>query len=141
MGLITHNNDVDITGYLSVSGNLYAGGNVYDNNEILATKSYVDTLAEGLNTITTSTTTDLTGFIFGDGTSISANDAPSDGKKYVRRNAQWVEFDFAVPVNTVAPTITGTTTIGSTISATNGTWSNSPTSYRYQWQKDRKSVV
>jgi hypothetical protein len=26
MGLITHNNDVDITGYLSVSGNLSAGG-------------------------------------------------------------------------------------------------------------------
>jgi hypothetical protein len=45
-----------------------------------------------------------------------------------------------VPVNTAIPTITGTATIGSTISATNGTWSNSPTSYRYQWQKSESQT-
>lgn len=38
-----------VTGGVGVSGNLYAGGNVYANNEILATKNYVDTLAEGLH--------------------------------------------------------------------------------------------
>jgi hypothetical protein len=38
-----------VTGGVGVSGNLYAGGNVYASNEILATKSYVDTLAEGLH--------------------------------------------------------------------------------------------
>ena len=37
------------------------------------------------------------------------------------------------PVNTVAPVASGTLTIGSTLSCTTGTWSNSPTSYQYAW--------
>jgi hypothetical protein len=39
----------------------------------------------------------------------------------------------AVPVNSVIPVITGTTQVGDTLSGTNGTWSNSPTGYAYQW--------
>ncbi|HEV3323111.1 MAG TPA: right-handed parallel beta-helix repeat-containing protein [Solirubrobacteraceae bacterium] len=38
------------------------------------------------------------------------------------------------PVNKTLPTITGTTIEGDTLTATNGTWENSPTSYKYQWQ-------
>ncbi|MGE0879793.1 MAG: PHB depolymerase family esterase, partial [Acidimicrobiia bacterium] len=38
-----------------------------------------------------------------------------------------------VPVNTALPTISGTTQSGQTLNATSGTWSNSPTSYAYQW--------
>lgn len=40
------------------------------------------------------------------------------------------------PVNTVAPVISGTTTTGSTLTSTTGTWTNTPTSYAYQWQSD-----
>lgn len=38
------------------------------------------------------------------------------------------------PVNTVAPAITGTPTVGQTLTVSNGTWTNTPTSYTYQWQ-------
>ena len=38
------------------------------------------------------------------------------------------------PANTVPPAISGTTKVGSTLSASVGTWTNSPTSYGYQWQ-------
>lgn len=41
-----------------------------------------------------------------------------------------------VPVNTVAPAVTGGTTIGSTLTCSTGTWTNTPTSYAYQWQVD-----
>lgn len=39
------------------------------------------------------------------------------------------------PVNTVAPAVTGTATVGQTLSCSTGTWTGTPTpSYTYQWQ-------
>ena len=39
----------------------------------------------------------------------------------------------SAPTNSVAPVVSGTTTVGSTLTTTNGTWLNSPTSFDYQW--------
>ncbi len=41
------------------------------------------------------------------------------------------------PANTVAPAVTGTTTVGSALTTTTGTWTDdgSPT-FTYQWQRD-----
>ena len=44
------------------------------------------------------------------------------------------------PVNTVLPAITGTATVGQTLTASTGTWSNSPTSYTYQWKADGTAI-
>jgi len=41
----------------------------------------------------------------------------------------------AAPANTTAPTVTGSAKVGGTLTVSNGTWSNSPTGYSYQWQR------
>ncbi len=38
------------------------------------------------------------------------------------------------PTNTVAPAVTGTAVVGNILTTTNGTWTNTPTSYAIQWQ-------
>src|SRR4029077_1564139 len=40
-----------------------------------------------------------------------------------------------VPVNTSSPTISGTAQQGQTLTEAHGSWTNSPTSYAYQWQQ------
>lgn len=45
-----------------------------------------------------------------------------------------------VPVNSVAPVISGNLQFGQTLSTTDGTWSNTPISYAYQWKRDGGSI-
>lgn len=46
------------------------------------------------------------------------------------------------PVNTVAPVVSGTTTVGQTLSTTNGTWNAAPAAitYTYQWQRNTSNI-
>ncbi len=41
----------------------------------------------------------------------------------------------AAPQNTTQPTIDGKVMVGQTLTANNGAWSGSPTSFTYQWQR------
>ncbi len=46
-----------------------------------------------------------------------------------------------VPVNTVAPALDDTSPgVGDTINCSTGTWTNTPTSYTYQWFRDASSI-
>ncbi|MEI9966590.1 MAG: hypothetical protein WDN67_03045 [Candidatus Moraniibacteriota bacterium] len=45
-----------------------------------------------------------------------------------------------LPVNTALPLITGTPLVGETLSVSNGTWTNTPTSYTYQWKRDGEDI-
>jgi molybdopterin-binding protein len=46
----------------------------------------------------------------------------------------------AKPVNTAAPVLSGTPSVGSSLSCSNGTWENSPTSYAYAWRRDSSLI-
>ena len=62
-------------------------------------------------------------------------------------NGNWMEGWEAItsgpppaPVNSTLPVISGTTTIDSLLTSTNGTWTNSPTSYAYQWKRGATNI-
>jgi len=46
----------------------------------------------------------------------------------------------SAPVNTVLPAISGSTSLGATLTCSSGTWTNSPTSYTYQWIRNGTNI-
>jgi hypothetical protein len=83
------------------------------------------------------------------GTINMAGSSLADGTYYVRArvtgsgwsNTETVTIEtLAAPVNTVAPVISGNVQVGQTLSTTDGTWDNSPTSYAYQWKRGGSDI-
>ncbi len=47
----------------------------------------------------------------------------------------------SLPVNTVAPAVTGTATVGQTLTTTDGTWTGAPApTFTYQWQRSGNNI-
>lgn len=47
----------------------------------------------------------------------------------------------SLPVNTVAPAVSGTATVGSTLTTTDGTWTGAPApTFTYQWQRGTTNI-
>lgn len=57
------------------------------------------------------------------------------GTNYDHTNLSGVVAAEPVPVGTALPTASGTTTVGSTLTATSGSWTNAPTAYQYVWER------
>jgi hypothetical protein len=48
---------------------------------------------------------------------------------------------FNAPVNTAVPAVTGTGTVGQTLTCTQGTWTYVPTNYGYQWLRSGAQIA
>jgi len=59
----------------------------------------------------------------------------ADGSSSATSAPTAVVSSASAPSNTQAPTISGTTQVGSTLTASNGSWSGSPTGYTYAWSR------
>ena len=64
---------------------------------------------------------------------VTATNAVASASATSPRTAMVPDPPPPAPVNTAPPVITGSATVGATLGASAGSWSNSPTSYSYQW--------
>ena len=64
------------------------------------------------------------------------------GSLVATSNALTIVVAPVAPVNTVLPTITGTASVGSTLTATNGTWTGTPTpTYTREWRRNGNPIA
>lgn len=59
----------------------------------------------------------------------------ADGARTANSKPSPVVADNAAPQSTAAPTISGSAVVGGELTAVEGSWSNAPTRYTYQWQQ------
>jgi surface protein len=50
------------------------------------------------------------------------------------------DFYSAIPINSAAPVISGSTALSSVLTSTTGTWSNTPSSFAYQWKRGATNI-
>lgn len=129
-----------VSGTISGSSFPINGTSSYTGNASGSTASFDVTLGSGGGTFTANSVTVYSGasqtgvsFTFTPGS--APQTTPTD-KTSSNTGSGSVTYTVPAPVNTVAPSVTPTSgTVGSTTySSTTGTWTNSPTSYAYQWQ-------
>lgn len=65
---------------------------------------------------------------------------PRSTKVGRRQASRGADAAAKLPVNSVLPAITGTATEGETLSVSNGTWSNTPDAYSYQWRRSGVTI-
>ena len=105
--------NVGVTGY-----NVYQGSTLVGNTS--STSYTVGSLACG------------TGYTFG----VEARDAAGNVSTQTTLTASTSACPVtAPPVNTALPVISGSTSVTGVLTASTGTWSNSPTGYAYKWQR------
>ena len=56
-------------------------------------------------------------------------------KGFVKSLKVTTTTEVSAPTNSVAPAISGTKSVGQTLTSSTGTWNGSPTSYAYQWKR------
>lgn len=63
------------------------------------------------------------------------------GSFEVYLNGSWDNVTAVLtPINSVAPVVSGSTTVGGNATVTTGTWNNSPTSFAYQWRANAVAI-
>lgn len=93
---------------------------------------------------------DSTGAVSGDPTRVYSTwrrvTVSDEGLPIIRVNGSGTSINTSIgdvvsaPVNSVLPVISGTTMENFTLSTTDGTWTNSPTAYTYQWKRDGVAI-
>jgi hypothetical protein len=72
---------------------------------------------------------------------IAASLSPADATPIERCILACLEGFASALVNTVAPVASGNPYVGETLSVTNGTWTETPDSYTYQWYSDDVAIA